>query len=159
MGRLVKYKQNLFPEIPTIFNRKSYNLPDVQNSPCSWCLKPAPVIPTEVTSETRKPFCINTKLSDFPHVSSNNTQMSFLVKILHLSHSIHSKSWQPVTYLKAGAQSKRCWCWKKFNQSPGCKILSYKIQIYFYKSSFKWPVKTAGPCWVLFFGGMVEGMN
>lgn len=112
--------------------------------------KTAPVILTEVTSETRKPFCINTELSDFPHVSSNNTQISFLVKILHLSLSIHSKSWQPVTYLKAGAQSKRCWCWKKFNQSPASKILSHKIQLYFYKSGFKWPVNTASSGWLLF---------
>lgn len=112
--------------------------------------KTAPVILTEVTSETRKPFCINTELSDFPHVSSHNTQISFLVKILHLSRSIHSKSWQPVTYLKAGAQSKRCWCWKKFNQSPASKILSHKIQLYSYKSGFKWPVNTASSGWLLF---------
>lgn len=128
----VKCKQNWCPEILSIFNRKSYNLPGAQSSPCRWRLEPAPVIPTEVTSETRKPFCINTELSEFPHVSSNNTQISFLVKILYLSHSIHSKSWQSVTYLKAGAQSKKCWCWKKFNQSPASKILSYKIQIFFF---------------------------
>lgn len=108
----------------------------------------------EVTSETRKPFYINTELSDFPHVSSDNTQISFLVKILHLSHTRHSKSWQPVTYLKAGAQSKR------FNQLPASNILSHKIQIYFYKSGFKWPVKTADSRWVFsFFGEVAEGMN
>lgn len=56
----------------------------------------------------------------------------------------------PVTYLEAEAQSKRCWCWKKFKQSPASKTLSYKIQIYFYKGSFKRPVKAAGSCWFFF---------
>jgi len=31
MERLVKFKQNLFPEILTIFNRKSCNLPDAMH--------------------------------------------------------------------------------------------------------------------------------